>query len=164
MNVILSTLIIAVCFRYAGNVCVGDEVLVDGNGKLIPTQVVNVSTLFMQGKRFITALYKEFLFKIKWFEYKFIFNKFSLFIIVLFSCFPGAHVPLTKEGNIIVDGVLASCYASVIDHQLAHLTMVHLRWFSDIIQKIFGEDDEISAFVRVNEELGKMMLPSGQLW
>ena len=27
--------------------------------------------------------------------------------------FPGAYVPLTVEGKIIVDGVLASCYADL---------------------------------------------------
>ena len=79
-------------------------------------------------------------------------------------CLPGAHVPLTREGNIIVDEVLVSCYASSADHNLAHLSMAPLRWFSDIIQKIFGEDDEISAFVKINEELGKWILPCGQLW
>ena len=30
------------------------------------------------------------------------------------------------EGNIIVDGVLASCYASV-DHDLGHIAMVPMR-------------------------------------
>ena len=32
-------------------------------------------------------------------------------------------MPLTEEGNIVVDGVLASCYAS-FDHDLAHIAMV----------------------------------------
>ena len=32
---------------------------------------------------------------------------------------PGAYIPLTVEGNIIVDGVLASCHASA-DHGVAH--------------------------------------------
>ena len=38
-------------------------------------------------------------------------------------CLLGAYVPLTEDGNILVDGVLASCYAS-FDHGLAHLIQV----------------------------------------
>ena len=36
--------------------------------------------------------------------------------------FLGAFVPLTIEGNIVVNGLLASCYASS-DHDLAHTGM-----------------------------------------
>ena len=79
-------------------------------------------------------------------------------------CLSGAHVPLTREGNIIVDGVLASCYPSLIDHHLAHLSMGPLRWFPSIMDTIFGEGDGISTFVRINEKLGMWILPDGQLW
>ena len=82
----------------------------------------------------------------------------------IFHCLLGTHVPSTREGNIIVDGVLASCYPSSFDHHLAHLSMGPMRWFPGIMQMIFGEDDGISAFVRINEELGIWMLPFGQLW
>ena len=41
----------------------------------------------------------------------------------------GTYVPLTEEGNIVVDGVLASCYAS-FDHDLAHITMAPIQLFS----------------------------------
>ena len=68
----------------------------------------------------------------------------------------GAYTPLTREGNIIVDEVLASCYASSVDHHLAHFAMAPIRWFPDIIQMIFGEDKEISAFMRINEEVRNM--------
>ena len=40
---------------------------------------------------------------------------------------PGAFVPLTVEGTIVVDGVLASCYAS-FDHDWAHLLTTPFRW------------------------------------
>ena len=76
----------------------------------------------------------------------------------------GSHVPLTREGNIIVDGILASCYPSSVDYHLAHLSMGPMRWFPNIMQMIFGEDDRIPAFFRINEELGMWMLPFGQLW
>ena len=34
----------------------------------------------------------------------------------------GVYVPLTMEGTILVDGILASCYSSV-RHDLAHIGM-----------------------------------------
>ena len=63
----------------------------------------------------------------------------------------------------IVDEVLGSCYASIGDHHLAHLAMVPIRWFPDFIQMIFGEDDGISAFIGINEELGICMLSDRQI-
>ena len=36
-------------FRYADQVSVGDEVLVEGNEQLIPAEVINVLTLAIQG-------------------------------------------------------------------------------------------------------------------
>ena len=77
--------------------------------------------------------------------------------------FVGAYVPLTTEGNIVADGVLASCYPSV-DHDMSHLSMTPIRWFPDIIQWIFGEEDGFLTFVRISEELGKLILSDGQLW
>ena len=38
----------------------------------------------------------------------------------------GAFAPLVPEGNIMVDGVLASCYASA-DHDLNHLLMIPMQ-------------------------------------
>ena len=39
----------------------------------------------------------------------------------------GMVAPVTMEGNIIVDGVLSSCYAMINDHELAHLAFGPLR-------------------------------------
>ena len=71
---------------------------------------------------------------------------------------------MTSEGNIIVDEVLASCYASTVDHHLAHFVTTPIRWFPDIIQMIFGEEERISAFMRIYEALGLWILPYGHLW
>ena len=49
-------------------------------------------------------------------------------------------MPLTLEGNIMVDGILASCYADISDHDLAHLSMIPMRKFSAFVEWIFGED------------------------
>ena len=76
----------------------------------------------------------------------------------------GAFAPLTREGNIIVDEVLASCYPSSVDHHLAHLSMAPLRWFPEITQMIFGKEESTSAFIRISEELVIWMLPYRQLW
>ena len=42
-------------------------------------------------------------------------------------------MPLTKEGNILIDGVLASCYASVA-HDVSHLGVTPKRWFPNTIE------------------------------
>ena len=59
----------------------------------------------------------------------------------------------------MVDGVLASCYSSV-NHDLAHIGMKPIQWFPEVIQWIFGEDGEYSAFTRMTNGMGKLMLPS----
>ena len=62
----------------------------------------------------------------------------------------------------MVDGLLASCYPS-IDHDLAHIAMLPVRWFPQIIDWLFGENTGFQVFVGTVEELGRFMLPDGQL-
>ena len=62
------------------------------------------------------------------------------------------------EGNIIVDGVLASCYASA-DHDLVHLAVKLLRWFPEIMEWIFGAENEISVYVRISQDLDRWVAP-----
>ena len=71
---------------------------------------------------------------------------------------PGAFVPLTTEGNILVDDVLASCYAS-FHHDLAHIAMTPIQWFPEIIQWIFGDEVGPSAFVKTTKYIGSLILP-----
>ena len=75
----------------------------------------------------------------------------------------GAYVPLTKEGNIIVNGVLASCYASV-DHDLAQIGMLPMQLYPGIVQWILGKDDRVSAFVSIAKEAGRWIMPFEQFW
>ena len=53
----------------------------------------------------------------------------------------------------MVDGVLASCYASAA-HDLSHLGMTPMRWFLEIIEWIFGEDNEYQGYLKIVKELG----------
>ena len=66
------------------------------------------------------------------------------------------------EGNIVVNGVLASCYAS-LDHDLGHIGMTPLRWFPEIIRGIFGESKKFKEFAKFAEKVGKWVLPHGIL-
>ena len=77
----------------------------------------------------------------------------------LLKIIPGAYVPLTNEGNIMVDGVLASCYAS-FDHDLAHLVMSPMQWFPTSMEWIFGQDDGIQGFVNIAKMLGRFVTPN----
>ena len=57
----------------------------------------------------------------------------------------GFYAPLTSEGTIIVDGVVASCYATVPYHSVAHLgTWPYRMW-----QKYISGEDHVSESVEV---------------
>ena len=72
--------------------------------------------------------------------------------------YSGAYAPVTMEGNIIVDGVLVSCYA-FYDHDLAQIGMAPIQWYPGIIEWIFGEDSWKPAFVNIADNLGRWVLP-----
>ena len=84
-------------------------------------------------------------------------EKKNLCVLCLFS---GAYVPQTLEGNIVVNGVLASCYAS-FHHDLAHIAMTPIRWFPGIIEWIFGDNNGSPAYVDIVGDLGRLLLPFG---
>ena len=69
----------------------------------------------------------------------------------------GAYVPLTMEGNIDVDDVLASCYAD-IDHGMSHFGMTPMRWFPKMIHWIFGEDSGIQSYANVANHVANWVL------
>ena len=54
------------------------------------------------------------------------------------------------DGNIIVDGMLASCYAP-FDNVLAHMFMAPTRWFPEVAEWIFGEDEGFSVYAKIGE-------------
>jgi hypothetical protein len=50
----------------------------------------------------------------------------------------GLYAPLTIDGNLFIDGVLASCYAHVRSHELGHLMMAPVRALRQAL-RIIGE-------------------------
>ena len=70
----------------------------------------------------------------------------------------GAYTPVTMEGTIVVDGVLASCYA-FSDHDLAHIGVTPMRWYPKVIESIFGVENGSQGFVKVAEVFGKWSFP-----
>ena len=71
------------------------------------------------------------------------------------TLFPsGAYTPLTKEGTIMVDGVLASCYVHAHGHDLAHMAMTPVKWFPEMLKWIFGEDIEMPVYVDIAADVG----------
>ena len=63
-------------------------------------------------------------------------------------------MPLTATGNIVVDGVVASCYAST-DHDLAHIGTFPMRWFPTMVEWILGQDIGISAYSNILIVIGE---------
>ena len=76
---------------------------------------------------------------------------------------PGAFAPLTTDGNIIIDGVLASCYADV-DHDLSHLLMIPMCWCKEAVEWIFGFDTGFPVHISIVRELSTLLLPEGHYW
>ena len=72
----------------------------------------------------------------------------------------GAFTPLTMEGNILVDGVLASCYAFP-DHDFAHITMTPMRWFPALLDIILGKTVGSLEFVNIAQDFAEWVLPYG---
>ena len=61
---------------------------------------------------------------------------------------------MTLGGTIIVDGVLASCYATV-QYDVGHIVMTPLRWFPRMTEWILGDT---TTFVNMAEDLGRLVL------
>merc|ERR1712194_971349 len=72
----------------------------------------------------------------------------------------GAHAPLTASGNLLVDGILCSCYAPPaawgLSHRLCHSSMMPL-WFLDTMRSV------VEGFT-VLEELKDPVLTVEALW
>ena len=69
-------------------------------------------------------------------------------------------MPLTEEGQIMISGILASCYAS-FNHDLAHIAMVPMQWYPEAAEWSLGVQNGSPGYVDVIKELGRLMLPIG---
>ena len=67
---------------------------------------------------------------------------------------------MTMEGNIVVDGILASCYA-VVDHDIAQIAMKPIPWYPDVMELVFGDENGVFAYVSLAQSLGRWVLPYG---
>ena len=67
-------------------------------------------------------------------------------------------MPLTKEGNIVVDDILTSCYAD-FNHNVAHLAMKPMQVISKIMEWLIGNDTGFPVYVKTARQLSKLMMP-----
>ena len=82
---------------------------------------------------------------------------------MIYDCIAGAYTPVTMEGNLIVDGILASCYA-FFDHDVAHFGMTPLRWFPGVTECFFGEDEGIPSYVNILAHMGQLVVPKNHFF
>ncbi|XP_013877226.1 indian hedgehog B protein [Austrofundulus limnaeus] len=75
----------------------------------------------------------------------------------------GLFAPLTQQGTIVVDGVAASCYAMVDQHQLAHWAFTPLRLMYSLTGSTWGQGGGVHWYPRALHWLGRKLLHSRHL-
>ncbi|XP_060944313.1 indian hedgehog B protein-like [Limanda limanda] len=73
----------------------------------------------------------------------------------------GLYAPLTQHGSIVVNGVLASCYAAVDNHHLAHWALSPLRFFYSLIGPLEAQTEGLHWYPRLLQSLGQTLLDAG---
>ncbi|KAG7463770.1 hypothetical protein MATL_G00180210 [Megalops atlanticus] len=72
----------------------------------------------------------------------------------------GAYAPLTRHGTLVVDGVLASCYAAMDQHRLAHWAFAPLRLLYRWTGPGGNQGDGIHWYSQVLYWIGTLLLDS----
>ena len=150
--------------RFAKKVVPGDEVLVPENNELTPAIVVKVSSIKLKGN-YIHVLFYVFYFNLSIQHVCHCDCNIQNFFSISdnqYIFFLGAFVPLTQEGDIMVNGILASCYAS-FHHDLAHIAMIPMKLFPKAVEWFFCVQNGSPDFVDAIKKLGRSMLPAGSL-
>lgn len=70
----------------------------------------------------------------------------------------GLYAPLTQHGSIVVNGVLASCYAAVNNHHLAHWVLAPLRFFYSLMRPSEPQTDGLHWYPWLLQRLGQTLL------
>ena len=78
----------------------------------------------------------------------------AFFVILYYST--GKYVPVTEGGNVVVNGVLASCYATA-NHDIVHFAMMPLQLFPEVIKLVFGNYNGSPTYVGIAKDFAKMI-------
>ena len=70
----------------------------------------------------------------------------------------GVYAPLTAAGNLVVDNVVASCYAVVDSQAIAHAAFAPLRWLSHVYTNDLT--DGIHWYARALYGIAETVMPS----
>ena len=72
-------------------------------------------------------------------------------------------MPLSEEGNILVDGVLTSCYAGY-HPVLTHFAIMPMQPLPNIIEWTLGDDIGFPVYAYIAHKLGTLLLLDGQFY
>uniref|UniRef100_A0A8B9FLR5 Indian hedgehog signaling molecule n=1 Tax=Amazona collaria TaxID=241587 RepID=A0A8B9FLR5_9PSIT len=72
----------------------------------------------------------------------------------------GAYAPLTRHGTLVVDGVVASCFALVQEQHLAQLAFWPLRLYHSLVGWPGVQGDGVHWYSGLLYRLGRLLLPS----
>ncbi|XP_010776438.1 sonic hedgehog protein [Notothenia coriiceps] len=79
--------------------------------------------------------------------------------------YEGSFAPVTVQGTVVVDQVLASCYAVIQDHDLAHWALAPVRFFYWVNSLLFqrptsAQTDGVHWYSKILFQLGTWLLDS----
>ena len=79
----------------------------------------------------------------------------------------GVFAPLTRAGNLVVDGVLASCYAVIDSQNIAHTAFAPVRWYYSLKHSLVGSEPRtvsvapgVHWYPSMLYSLARLVLPS----